>query len=139
MTALRQRVFTIHIGVPHSAISLQCSIVSLIVEILHLYPFLPTHIYQTSAMVREQQKKTSVTQLVHSTIGLSLEDEVSLAEATSLEEKMAGRLQFTSKSGTGSVSSDKVALKKYDDALSLDQGRRQSPKKMLINQASQDR
>ena len=91
-------------------------------------------------MAQERQKKTSLTQLVHSTIGLSLvtqEGEASLAEA-SPEENMASRLQFNSKSGAGSVSSDKVALTEYDDVSSLDRGRRQRPTKTLINQASQD-
>ena len=109
----------------------------------YLYlPFL--HIstnYQTSAMAQERQKKTSLTQLVHSTIGLSLvtqEGETPLPEIANREETMASRLQFNSKSGAGSVSSDKVALTECDDVSSLDRGRRQRPTKTLINQASQD-
>jgi len=97
--------------------------------------------YKTSALAHKRQKKMNLTQLVHSTIGLSLvtqEGKASLAEGASPEENMASTLQLNSKSGAGSVSSNKVALTEYDDALSLDRGQRQRPTKTVINQGSQD-
>ena len=60
----------------------------------------------------EKTKKTSVTQLVQSTLGLGLlspEDNVNSPKFISLaspEDAMAGRLQFNSKTSAGSVSSD---------------------------------
>lgn len=84
----------------------------------------------------EKPKKTSVTQLVPSTLGLGLlspDDHVNSPEFISLvspEETMAGRLQFNSKTSAGSVSSDKIAFSEARlgrDSSSLDIGYRRLP------------
>jgi hypothetical protein len=91
----------------------------------------------------ERAKKSSVTHLVHSTIGLGLlkpaETAVSSILSSPEEDGMAARLTFYSKTSAGSVSSEKAALDvESDEGLtSLDTGKRRN-KGRLPHQPSQD-
>lgn len=91
----------------------------------------------------ERAKKSSVTQLVHSTIGLGLlkpaETAVSTVLSSPEEDGMAARLTFYSKTSAGSVSSEKAATEVDSDGglTSLDTGRRRG-KGRLPHQPSQD-
>ena len=93
---------------------------------------------------QERSKKSSVTQLVHSTIGLGLlkptePRAVSAVLSSPEEDGMAARLTFYSKTSAGSVSSEKAALDADSDngLTSLDSGTRRGRGK-LPHQPSQD-
>lgn len=95
----------------------------------------------------ERQKKNSVTQLVHSTIGLSLlkPAEPSVAGksiANPEDDNMAARLTFYSKASAGSASSEKAAGcedSTYSEVMtSLDSGSRRPHRRHLPHQPSQD-
>ena len=92
---------------------------------------------------QERSKKTSVTQLVHSTIGgfglVTAEPNSPSATLSSPEEAMASRLQFNAKTSAGSVSSDKVATSENDLGMSsLDKGPRPT-RGRLLPQPSQEK
>ena len=97
----------------------------------------------TMAEHGERAKKSSVTQLVHSTIGLGLlkpaETAVSTVLSSPEEDGMAARLTFYSKTSAGSVSSEKAATEVDSDGglTSLDTGTRRG-KGRLPHQPSQD-
>ena len=91
----------------------------------------------------ERQKKTSLTHLVHSTLGLGLLKPQGEAKSIliSPEDESAARLTFYSKKSTGSESSEKMACVADDDddggLTSLDTGTRRARGK-LPHQPSQD-
>ena len=94
---------------------------------------------------QERPKKSSVTQLVHSSIGFGLltPTEGSVATILSSPEQedasMAARLTFYSKTSVGSVSSEKGAVDHDSDGglTSLDTGTRPA-RGRLPHQPSQD-
>ena len=91
---------------------------------------------------QERPKKSSVTQLVHSSIGFGLlaPAEVSILSSPEQEDaSMAARLTFYSKTSVGSVSSEKGAVDHDSDGglTSLDTGTRPA-RGRLPHQPSQD-
>ena len=96
-------------------------------------------------MAYSNERKSSLSHLVQSTIGLSLVTQERLCERTqrgerdlaSSEATMNQKLQFNSKSSAGSVSSDKVArTDSHNGTTNLDSARRAA--RPLLKDISQD-